>query len=84
LRRKICGKCSNKWLKKDAKENEKRVTTLGVLSPAAPVTWDATGRYLSFAVVKDGETALYIVSVGGGEVRKIVDFSADPQSIPYY
>jgi hypothetical protein len=67
-----------------AGQNEKRVTTLGVLSPAAPVTWDATGRYLSFAVVKDGETALYIVSVGGGEVRKIVDFSADPQSIPYY
>lgn len=64
--------------------DERRLTTIGVVSKAAPVTWDTTGHYLTFAVVREGESAMYIVSSSGGDIKKIVDFSVDSQPIPYY
>lgn len=65
-------------------ENETRATTLGVVSEAFPVAWDATSRYLTFAVVREGESAVYIVSADGGEVRKIADFTLNSDPVPYY
>jgi Tol biopolymer transport system component len=64
--------------------DEKRVTTIGVVSTVPPITWDSTGSYLTFAIVRQGESAMYIVSARGGEIRKIVDFSPDTERIPYY
>jgi Tol biopolymer transport system component len=65
-------------------QNETRLTTLGVVSTTSPVSWASGGGYLTFAVVREGESAIYIVSADGGEVRKVVDFTPDDTPVPYY
>jgi Tol biopolymer transport system component len=64
--------------------DEKRVTTVGVVSSMLPISWDSSSSYLIFAIIRQGESAKYIVSANGGEIRKIVDFSLDGEQIPYY
>jgi TolB protein len=54
--------------------NEKRLTRVGVVNPSFSPTWDSTSKYLTFAVRREAEVALYVVGVNGGEPRKITDY----------
>ncbi len=64
-------------------KNELKLTTLGVVSSATQPRWDPSGSYLTFAVVRENETALYIVSADGGSAQKITDFFNDPNPPSY-
>jgi hypothetical protein len=57
--------------------NETRLTTLGTVDATISLHWDTTGTYLTFASVKEGETALYIVAASGGTAQKVADFTLD-------
>jgi len=62
--------------------NEQRLTTLGVATATTAPAWDTTGTYVTFGVKREGEQALYVVSLKGGEPKKVVDYydnSADSQ-----
>jgi Tol biopolymer transport system component len=59
-----------------SEQNEKRLTTLGVVNDAFDPLWSDDGRYLTFAVKREGENGLYIVSLDGGDPKKITDFYA--------
>lgn len=56
--------------------NEKRLTTLGFLTESVEPHWDESSRYISFAVKREGENAIYLVAVSGGEPKKVTDFYA--------
>lgn len=64
-------------------KNELKLTSLGVVSSATQPRWDPSGSYLTFAVVRENETALYIVSADGGSAQKITDFFNDPNPPSY-
>lgn len=64
-------------------KNEKKLTKSGVVSEALQPRFDATGSYVIYAIRKEAETALYIVSTAGGESQKITDFLYD-QNGPAY
>jgi dipeptidyl aminopeptidase/acylaminoacyl peptidase len=64
-------------------KNELKLTSLGVVSTTVQPRWDASGSYLTFAVVRENETALYIVSAEGGSAQKITDFFNDPNPPSY-
>ncbi|CAN5156655.1 hypothetical protein BH11PAT4_BH11PAT4_4260 [soil metagenome] len=64
-------------------KNELKLTSLGVVSSTVQPRWDATGSYLTFAVVRENETALYVVSAEGGAAQKITDFFNDPSPPSY-
>ena len=57
--------------------NEKRLTTIGVLSGAVLPHWDASGRYLTFAVHRDGEDGIYAVALAGGDPQKVTDYYSE-------
>jgi len=58
--------------------NEKRLTTLGYLVDEIGFPhFDDTGRYITFAVHREGESAIYIVGVSGGDPQKISDYYFD-------
>lgn len=58
-------------------KNEKRLTSLGVVTDQGNIQWDSSSTYLTFAVVREAEHALYIVSTAGGIPKKIADFYVD-------
>jgi Tol biopolymer transport system component len=59
-------------------KNEKALTSLGVVSNQWLPVWDASGRYLVFAVHKDGEDGIYVVALAGSaEPKKIADYYFD-------
>lgn len=62
---------------KDEK-NEKRLTNVGVVNELEAPVWAQGSAYLTFAVRREGENALYLVSVLGGEPKKITDFYSEP------
>lgn len=68
---------------KDGK-NEKRLSKLGVVNQYLPLSWDDTGRYITFAVTREDENAIYIVSLDGGDPKKVTDFSAGSGYPGYY
>lgn len=57
--------------------NEKRLTTLGVLNDQTLPHWDATGRYITFAVHREAENGIYIAAVAGGDPQKVTDYFAE-------
>ena len=54
--------------------NEKRLTTMGVINSTWTPQWDASGNYIVFADKRDSENALYIVATSGGDPKKIADY----------
>jgi len=64
--------------------NEKRLTTLGTLTSVMNPTWDDTGRYVTFAVQREGENALYVVALAGGDAKKVTDFTFSQATPNYY
>lgn len=59
--------------------NEKRLTSLGVVVDQHALVWDDGSDYLTFAVHREGEDALYVVSLNGGDPKKIADYYSDSQ-----
>lgn len=70
-------------VKADGSE-EKKLTSLGVVNTHIPMVWDESGRYLTFAVTREGENALYVLALAGGDPKKVVDFYADNNYPGYY
>jgi Tol biopolymer transport system component len=64
--------------------NEKRLTTLGVANAKIPLVWDESGKYITFGLKREGENALYIGALDGGNPKKVVDFSDDQNYPAYY
>jgi Tol biopolymer transport system component len=65
-------------------KNEKRLSKLGVANQYLPITWDDNGHYVIFAVTREDENAVYIVSLDGGDPKKVTDFSAGSGYPGYY
>jgi Tol biopolymer transport system component len=63
---------------------ERRLTTSGGVAERPLPVWDETGRYIIFTVIRENETALYIVAASGGTSRKVVDITNDTQGARYY
>ena len=57
--------------------NEVRLTTLGFADSQVAPHWDNSSQYLTFGVLRQGENAIYIVSVAGGDPKKIADYYLD-------
>jgi Tol biopolymer transport system component len=64
-------------------KNEKKITSLGVVTTGSQLQFDATGEYIIFEVVREQETALYVTSRDGGNASKITDFYKDPNPAGY-
>jgi Tol biopolymer transport system component len=58
-------------------KNEKKLTSLGSVTLSQAPVWAGSGKYLTFAVKREAESALYIVSIDAGEPKKITDYFAD-------
>jgi Tol biopolymer transport system component len=58
-------------------KNEKRLTTLGVLDDAVLPHFDDSGAYITVAVKREGENALYLVALEGGDPKKVTDYYYD-------
>ncbi|MBU6389117.1 carboxypeptidase regulatory-like domain-containing protein [Patescibacteria group bacterium] len=56
------------------RDNEKKLTNLGMLNDQILPLWDDTSAYVIFAVKGPAESALYIVSINGGDPKKVTDF----------
>ena len=61
-------------VKKDG-TGEQRLTTLGTVSQQIAPRWDSTGHYITFAVVREGESAIYITAINGNTPKKLTDFN---------
>lgn len=61
----------------DAAGKQTRLTTSGIVHPVLAPRWDQTNSYVVVPFRKEGEQAYYIVSVNGGEPKKIVDYYDD-------
>ena len=42
-----------------------------------PLSWDASSTYVTFGIKREGEQALYVVSVLGGTPKKVTDYYSD-------
>jgi Tol biopolymer transport system component len=58
-------------------QNEKRLTTIGVLNDQVLPHWDATGQYITVAVHREGEDGIYAVALAGGDPKKVTDYYAE-------
>ncbi|MEI6478215.1 MAG: carboxypeptidase regulatory-like domain-containing protein [bacterium] len=75
---------TNLYTVDSSNQNETQLTSLGVVSNQWVPVWDASGRYLVFAVHRDGEDGLYIVTTAAGTTpKKIADYYFD-SSAPAY
>jgi len=53
------------------------LSNLGVVVVDTPLVWDTSGSYVVFGIKREGEQALYVVSVNGGDPHKVTDYYDD-------
>lgn len=65
-------------------KKETKLTSSGTVNDQFLPQWAANGKYIVYAIKREAENALYIVSMDGGDSKKVTDYYAENQLYGYY